>query len=187
MNIDFTQLLAHYGYLALIVGCLLEGETILLLAGFAAHQGYLSLPLVILLAFASGTLGDQFFYLLGRHFGMRLLSRLPNAATRVDKVNRLLLRYHRGLIVAVRFMYGLRVIGPVIIGNSGVTPGCFVLFNMLGAALWATLVAGCGYLFGQTLQWLFIDLRHYELRAMLILLLCALILAGARHWRHRSD
>src|SRR5688572_33421924 len=39
-----TQLLDHYGYLAVLVGTVLEGETILILGGFAAHQGYLHLP-----------------------------------------------------------------------------------------------------------------------------------------------
>lgn len=39
-----TQLLDHYGYLAVLVCNVLEGETILILGGFAAHQGYLQLP-----------------------------------------------------------------------------------------------------------------------------------------------
>ena len=33
-----TQLVADYGYLAVLAGALFEGETVLLLAGFAAHQ-----------------------------------------------------------------------------------------------------------------------------------------------------
>jgi membrane protein DedA with SNARE-associated domain len=37
---SFRQLVIDYGYLAVFIGCLLEGETILVLAGFAAHQGH---------------------------------------------------------------------------------------------------------------------------------------------------
>ena len=44
---SLPQLLTDYGYWAVFVGSLLEGETILILAGFAAHRGYLSLPLVM--------------------------------------------------------------------------------------------------------------------------------------------
>jgi membrane protein DedA with SNARE-associated domain len=62
----FTQLLADHGYLAVLIGSLLEGETILVLAGFAAHQGHLSLPLVLAIAFVGGTFGDQIFFWLGR-------------------------------------------------------------------------------------------------------------------------
>ncbi len=46
-HIDFNHLLATYGYLAVFIGCLLEGETILLLGGMAAHQHVLKLFPVI--------------------------------------------------------------------------------------------------------------------------------------------
>lgn len=159
---SLIQLLADYGYLAVFVGALLEGETVLLLAGFAAHQGYLSLPLVCVIAMVGGTLGDQAYFLLGRRYGESLLRRFPRWLPRVRRVKQLLLRYHAGLIVGVRFMYGLRVVGPIAIGMSGVPVWRFVLFNLLGAALWAPLVAGVGYFFGQTLHWLFADLKRYE-------------------------
>lgn len=45
-----SQWLSHYGYRAVFIGGILEGETILILAGFAAHQGYLSFPLRLALA-----------------------------------------------------------------------------------------------------------------------------------------
>ena len=40
MSMDLAALVTQYGYAAVAVGCLLEGETVLLLAGFAAHRGY---------------------------------------------------------------------------------------------------------------------------------------------------
>jgi membrane protein DedA with SNARE-associated domain len=41
-------------------------------------------------------------------------------------------------------MYGLRLIGPIVIGMSAVSPLRFAILNMVGAALWATSVAGVG-------------------------------------------
>jgi len=35
--------LQQYGYLAVFVGAILEGGTLLTMAGFAAHQGYLKM------------------------------------------------------------------------------------------------------------------------------------------------
>ena len=49
---SLAQLLADDRYLALFVGSLLDGETLLVLAGFAAHQGY---PVVLAVAFVGGT------------------------------------------------------------------------------------------------------------------------------------
>lgn len=182
-----AQLLAHYGYLAVFVGCLLEGETILVLAGFAAHQGYLSFLTVVLIAMLSGWLGDQTFFFLGRHYGTLLLKRFPDWSRRAQRVTALLQRYHAGVIVLVRFLYGLRIVGPVVIGMSAVPARRFVLFNLLGAALWAPLIAGTGYLFGQAMQWLFVDLKHYEEAALLGLVALAVLVGLFRHFRRRRS
>jgi len=69
MHIDLPQLLSQYGYLAVFVGALLEGESILLLAGYAANGGYLSFWIVVAIAFFGATLGDQMFFFLGRRYG----------------------------------------------------------------------------------------------------------------------
>ena len=42
---DINHLISQYGYAALIVGSMAEGETITLLGGVAAHQGLLKAPL----------------------------------------------------------------------------------------------------------------------------------------------
>ena len=44
---DLAHYITDYGYWALFIGCLAEGETITLLGGIAAHQGLLHLPWVI--------------------------------------------------------------------------------------------------------------------------------------------
>ncbi|MCW3482008.1 DedA family protein [Neisseriaceae bacterium JH1-16] len=178
-----TQLVAEYGYLAVFVGAILEGETILILAGFAAHQGYLSFPLVVAIAMCGGTLGDQTFFFLGRRFGTALLRRFPQWQPGAQRVNRWLLNYHAGVIVGVRFMYGLRVVGPITIGMSEVPAWRFVLFNLIGAAIWAPLIAGAGFIFGQTLQWLFADIKRYEEAALLLIVGVALVLGLLRRLR----
>ncbi|MGH8353172.1 MAG: DedA family protein [Pseudomonas sp.] len=178
-----TQLVADYGYLAVFVGAVLEGETILVLAGFAAHQGYLSFPLVVAIALCGGALGDQVCFFIGRRYGGALLSRFPQLNPGAQRVNRLLLRYHAGVIVGVRFMYGLRIVGPIAIGMSEVPAWRFILFNLIGAAIWAPLIAGAGYLFGQTLQWLFADIKRYEEAALLLIISVALVFGLLRRLR----
>ena len=183
---SLTQLLSDYGYAAVFVGSLLEGETILLLAGFAAHQGYLSLPLTVGIAFVGGTLGDQIFYWLGRVAGQPLLDRLPNATARVGRVNALLTRFDAPLIVGIRFMYGLRILGPIVIGTSSVPPWRFAIFNIIGAAMWAPLVAGVGFGFGQTLERLEPDFNKVEAAAWLGLLCVAIAVGFGHRWWRRS-
>lgn len=177
---DWPALIAAHGYWLLALGALLEGETLLLLAGWAAHQGLLSLPLVVLVAATAGFTGDMLFFWLGRTHGPALKQRYPALARRAADVDRLIARHHEWLIVGVRFAYGLRVVGPVLIGAAGITPLRFAAFNALGAALWAMLVSAAGWLFGHAIERLFGAAQRFELA-----LLAALLAGVAAWWWHR--
>ncbi|MGB7304365.1 MAG: hypothetical protein WBD13_08815 [Burkholderiaceae bacterium] len=64
---DPSELVAQYGCWAIALGSVLEGETFLLMGGFAAHRGLLDLGAVITVAFVFSFLGDQFYFWMGRH------------------------------------------------------------------------------------------------------------------------
>jgi len=115
--------LQTYGYWALLIGTFLEGETILIIGGFAAHRGYLSLTLVILAAFAGTLAGDQFFFFIGRKKGKAFLDKRPSWKPNIEKVHVLLDRYQTLLILGFRFLYGLRTVTPFVIGMSRVKTG----------------------------------------------------------------
>ena len=83
-HVDVNYLLATYGYWAIFIGCLLEGETILILGGMAAHQHVLKLLPVIGYASLAGMLGDQLLFWAGRYFGERLLPRLALHSERLS-------------------------------------------------------------------------------------------------------
>lgn len=184
---NLPALLAEYGYTAVFLGSLLEGETVLLLAGAAAQQGYLSYVGVVAVAFCGGMLGDQILFGVGRRYGVLLLARYPGLAARAEPVREAIRRNQNVLIVGVRFMYGLRLIGPFVIGMSEVNSGRFLYLNLLGAALWAPLVVGVGYAFGQTLGWLLADIERFEAAGALVFALLVVCFAVWRWRRRRGD
>jgi membrane protein DedA with SNARE-associated domain len=157
-----TDLIAHYGYIAVLVGTFLEGETVLILAGFAAHRGYLNIPLVAITALVGSFSGDQLYFFLGHRHGQALLRRFPRLQARVARVQNLLRRYHSPLILTLRFLYGLRTVGPIGLGMSGVSRGRFLVLNLIGAVIWVTLIGGAGYFFGVTLELFVTDIKRYE-------------------------
>jgi membrane protein DedA with SNARE-associated domain len=171
MSIDLPGLLDSYGYLAVLVGAFLEGETILALAGLAAYRGYLDFYTVVVIAMIAGFAGDQFYFFLGRHKGCQVLARFPGAQERADKFDAMLARWHAPLIIGIRFMYGFRIVGPILLGMGRVPAWKFVIYNFIGAAIWAPLIAGIGYLFGSALEAVLHDFRKVELWG-LVLLLC---------------
>jgi membrane protein DedA with SNARE-associated domain len=183
MPIDFPGLIDTYGYLAVFIGSFLEGETVLALGGLAAYRGYLDFLSVVAIALFAGFLGDQFYFFLGRRHGARILARFPDAHDRAQSFDRMLSRWHAPLIICIRFMYGFRICGPMLLGMGRVPAWKFMAYNFIGAAIWAPLVAGIGYVFGSAIEAVLHDLKNVELWAFFALLFlgaCIFVLHGRR-------
>lgn len=163
MDLDIPGFIDSYGYFAVFVGAFLEGETILALAGLAAYRGYLDFYTVAAIAMVAGFAGDQFYFFLGRHNGSRILARFPDARARAHRFDELLSRWHAPLIVAIRFMYGFRIVGPILLGMGRVSAWKFMVFNFIGAAIWAPLIASIGYVFGTLVEAVLADVQRYEI------------------------
>lgn len=82
-------------------------------------------------------------------------------------------------IFAFRFglVWGFRTVAPFVIGMSRVPTSRFVLFNTIGAAVWALSVGALGYFFGHGLELLLGDVKRYEREAFLFL-----VAVGAGLW-----
>jgi len=184
--VDLAGLIDSYGYFAVFIGAFLEGETILALAGLASFRGYMDLWKVILVAMAAGFLGDQFYFFIGRFKGHRVLARFPHARERAHRFDALLARWHAPLIIGVRFMYGFRVVGPILLGMGRVPAWKFMLFNFIGAAIWAPLIAGIGYFFGSILETALGRLKHYEMWVFGAVLLIGTLFALYHHFREEQ-
>jgi membrane protein DedA with SNARE-associated domain len=172
-----------YGYLAVFLGTLFEGETVLLAAGYAAQRGMLHWETVVIVAFLGGTLGDQLAFLLGRWKGSSLIRRVPRLASRVATVHALLERHHVLIILTIRFLYGLRIAGPVVLGTSAIPFWRFSLLNIIGAAIWATAITAAGYYFGLALDVFLADLHEFEHLVLLVLLGVGFFVTW---WLHRQ-
>ena len=184
---DIPGFIDSYGYLAVFVGAFLEGETILALAGLAAYRGYLDFKLVVVVAMLAGFVGDQFYFFLGRRKGQQILARFPNMEERAHRFDALLARWHAPLIVGIRFMYGFRIVGPVLLGMGRVPAWKFMLFNFIGAAIWAPLIAGIGYKFGEMLESVLGNMKRYELWVFLAIVAIGLTVFAVQHFREHRD
>jgi membrane protein DedA with SNARE-associated domain len=152
-----------YGYWTVAIALLLEnagipvpGETILLFASFLAYsERELHLPIIIIVATAACTIGDNLGYLIGRRGGRRLLARYQHIFRIRDKTiargERLFARYGSLTIFFARFVFGMRIIAGPLAGVLHMEWKRFVLFNFLGAVVWVTVITVVGYFFGS--QW----------------------------------
>ena len=160
-----------YGYPAILVGTFFEGETVLLIGGFLAYQGYLYLPLVMLTAFLGSFSGDQFYFIIGLKWGRAVIAKRPNWQTYISKVNRHLARHQNLIMLSFRFFYGIRIVTPFVIGlNKGIRPARFIAFNAVGASIWALAISGIGYLSGHAAKSIVPDVKGYELEILILMI-----------------
>jgi membrane protein DedA with SNARE-associated domain len=176
-----SSLIEQYGYFAVFVGCFLEGETVLVLAGFAAHQGYLSLPAVTATAAIAGFLGDEAWFAIGRHYGDRVFDRFP-ALRRVEpRIRAIIARFGAYAAFGVRFLVGMRIAGPVAMGAGHMPMWKFSPANAGGALLWAIVFSCAGYLFGEAFTQFLRHARHFEeLAFVLVAIVGIVVLAVVR-------
>jgi membrane protein DedA with SNARE-associated domain len=175
MNLE--TIVVQFGYPALILGLLFEGETMLVLGAFMAHRGYLDLRLVILIGCLVSFASDQFFFWMGRLKGNQFLENKPAIKSHVEKAKSLLAWNTNLLFLGVRFMYGLRVALTFVMGMARFDPKKFAILNLIGAFIWALTFSLAGHLVGQLMGAIFEDVKEHELVITL-----GIILVGAGVW-----
>lgn len=140
----------------LLIGFFLPGDSLLFVAGFlsSAAGGHVlpALPVTALIVFVAAAAGDQVGYLIGSRLGPSLFTRErsrmfnpANAARAADFFER---RGPRAIVLA-RFVPIVRTFVPVVAGVGAMRYRTFVVYNLVGAALWGIGVTTLGYFLGE--------------------------------------
>lgn len=190
------DLFGRYGYAVVFGGVFLEntglpvpGETALLAGAALAHGGQLSLPIVILTAIAGATLGDNLGFFIGRRGGRRIAERhgwrIGLTPARLADFDRFFEQHGPKTVFAARFITGLRVVGAVLAGGSGMAWPVFLFYNATGAIVWCTTVAFAGYSLAYSWDTLERWIGRTGLIALLLVIAAGVIAAlRARRTRH---
>jgi membrane protein DedA with SNARE-associated domain len=105
---------------------------------------------------------------------------------RVVKVQALIERYHRLIIVGFRFLSGLRTVIPLALGMSDVRVSHFIFFNIIGALTWSLVIGLSGFLLGAALNVLQTDIRRYEWYIMLAILVVGVLIWTMHYFKKRK-
>jgi membrane protein DedA with SNARE-associated domain len=131
----------------LLVGLIVPGALVVILAGLAAHDGTISVPISIGLGICGTIIGDTLSYFMGRYgwsrFGhLKLLSELS------EKVREPLMRRGVWFVLFYHFAGYTRVIGPTAAGLLRMPYRQWALADYGGAVLWILGYFAIGYLLG---------------------------------------
>ena len=180
-----SELLQHYGYYAVFVAGLFEGETILMLGAYAVHQGYLSMWPLIACGAAAAFATDQFYFHLARRKGAELLAKRPKLAAHIDRVTGFVEKHPVATIFGMRFAWGFRIVLPATLGMGRMSAGLYAALDAVAAAVWATVVTLFGVEVTSMIHSVFGRMRPYEHQLILGAIAIALAVALLRQWRMR--
>jgi len=127
-------------YLVVFLAAAVEGEVVFVTASVLVTMGRLS-PLGVFVAAAlGGSAGDQFFFYALRGRLRSWLMRFPRLAYRQEQIIKRVQRHAIPLIVACRFLPGLRIAIPAACAYAGVPAFRFTACNLVGSMAWAGLI-----------------------------------------------
>lgn len=180
-------LLERFGYLAVFVGTFLEGEAILVAAGFFAERGYLNVITVTAVAFAGAYIGHLFWFWLGRRHGVRLLDRFPKMKAHLGRGIRMFERYGAAAIIITQWLYGLRITCAVVVGMSRIGLVKFLFYEAVSCLIWAAAITALGYYFGAAVEALLGKAAHVEKYALLFIVVVAIGIWLYHRWKEKRE
>lgn len=171
---DPMELLREYGYFVILVWTFLEGETIVIIAGWASASLGLKPLLIAFCAFLGSFCSDQVMFSLGKYKGKAILDSFPRIARNMDRAAGLFKKYDTLLILGFRFVYGVRNITPIMLGIGGVSHKKFFFLNFIGAGVWALTFTYGGLYIGKV----FMHYMHKLGHGIFYVIIAILVLAG---------
>ncbi len=129
-------------YLAVFIATVVEGEMVFVAATVLVHAGRLDAAGVYAAAALGGSVGDQIYYYALRGRLHALIDRFPTFATRRDRVVAKVRRHASAMILACRFLPGLRIAIPAACAYAGVPAARFSTLSLVSSLGWAAAVMG---------------------------------------------
>ena len=176
----------------LLVGFFLPGDSLLFTAGFLAsqkvintNQNYLNLWILMAIVFAGAVIGDSVGFTFGFRIGRKLFqkenSRFFNKENLI-KAQNFYERHGSKTIVLARFVPIIRTFAPIVAGIGKMNYRTFIIFNIVGGALWATSVPLAGYYLGKVVP----NIDKYLLPIIIVIIVVSAIPAILNFLRSRK-
>lgn len=154
-------------------GIPVPGEGVMIMAGVLAGSGNLNLWMVIGLSILASVIGSNLGYLTGYVGGKNIVKKYGKyalmTAKRTKRLERIFHRYGDEIVVAARFILGLRQAVGILSGISKMKWIKFFCFNAAGAVLWVSFWVALSYFLGARMS-SFIKAEHHLESVLLIIL-----------------
>lgn len=155
-------------------GFFLPGDSLLFAAGLLAAKGHFSIGLAMFAIFFANFAGVTIGYWTGKSLGKRWLKKEDGLLFRheyVEKAEAFYAKHGGKAIILGRFVPAVRSFVPIVAGVANMSYKRLMIFNAIGAAIWATSVPLIGYYSGAWLEARGIDIELLVVPVILLVIL----------------
>ncbi|MCX6730201.1 MAG: VTT domain-containing protein [Candidatus Portnoybacteria bacterium] len=154
----------------LLVGFFLPGDSLLFTAGFLASQGILNIWILMGLTFVAAVAGDSAGYWFGDKVGDKIFTKEESWIFKKDnirKANEFFEKHGSKTIILARFVPIVRTFVPILAGVGTMRYRRFLIFNIIGGALWTLGVSLLGFFLGKVIP----NIDKYLLPIILLIII----------------
>lgn len=164
----------------LLIGFFLPGDSLLFTAGFLTHQGILNINihLLVLILFIAAAAGDSVGYMFGNRVGRKIFRKPDSLLFKKENITHAEKFYEKHgpkTIIIARFIPIVRTFAPIVAGIGKMHYKTFILFNFIGALLWAVGVTYLGYYAGAWFTSIGLGIDQVLLPVVLIIILISVL------------
>lgn len=191
-----TQLLPILGYSGitaivfaesgLLIGFFLPGDSLLFTAGFLASQGIFNIGWLVVLSFVAAVTGDSVGYWFGHRVGRKIFQREESLLFHrhnLERAERFYKKHGGKAIILARFMPVVRTFAPILAGVGSMSYSSFVLYNIVGGAVWAIGLPILGYFLGNVIP----GIDQYLIPIIIGIIVVSLLPTAFHVLAHRDD
>ena len=192
-----TGWLEHIGVLAVFalvlveqVGLPLPTYPVLIVAGAWSARGGPSVANIVAAAIAACLLADLAWYASGRRFGSRVLramcrlSLVPDSC--VADTEQMFARFGTRVLMIAKFIPGLGAVTTAMSGVVNARVTGFLVYDFIGAALWAGSAVALGSIFHDAVDDVFSELAALGRVGGLLILALLLVFLALKFWRRHQ-
>jgi membrane protein DedA with SNARE-associated domain/rhodanese-related sulfurtransferase len=157
-------------------------------AALAAERQQPLLP-ILLVATLAAVLADVIWFLGGRKFGASLLRLMCKLSLSPDScvglTRRVYGRWGPPSLIVSKYIPGFAAVATTLAGESGTSLRRFMLFDAIGAALWAGGAVALGAIFHEAVEAVLLELERLGHYALIVLVAALVLFVAVKWWQRR--
>lgn len=190
------HLIEQYGIAVVFVNVLVEqlgtplpAYPTLLITGAMLDRGEYSALQLLATAVIAALIADYVWYQAGRRYGRKVMTALCRISLSPDSCVRqtesIFTRWGASSLLVAKFIPGFASIASALAGTTNTRPAAFIVFDSIGAALWAGSAIFLGSLFSTTIEDLLSTLTQLGKWGTLLIALALAAFVANKWWQRQ--